>query len=461
MMTKRNCLITVFTILVTGPITLFAQHFQVAAETEWWCGIIVEADADGYLFREGDEIGFFDPDGVCAGMGIFEGNDDIGVFLYGDDPDTDFDEGFEDGDVITFRVWLAICGDEHDEFELAEPEEPIQWRLEWIIEITLRCFFPFGLIFEDAVHDFGVIDMVINEPQIWETTLGVWGHNAFPMNLIYPLGDTAFYDFSFDVETIYPDSTPCTITVTFPTGDYEMGMDYSAFLHFSHFRDEELIDTVYLFGSVGAPLYELSRNEFDFGDVAVDSNDAEIPIVARDTVMLINIGTATLLYQLGIPPPFYLEPDVPDSGSIPPDSVFAVPIFFDPDSIGEHRAEMSIATNSLNNPQNPIVILNGRGVNPNGVYPYKGSSPSSFVLSVHPNPFNSTTTISFNIPTSSTISLEVYNPLGQRVQTLFEGRQQAGTHTANLIATDLPSGLYFVRLEASDQIATQRIMLIK
>jgi len=88
--------------------------------------------------------------------------------------------------------------------------------------------------------------------------------------------------------------------------------------------------------------------------------------------------------------------------------------------------------------------------------------PENFgISSAYPNPFNATTIISYSVPVATNISLELYNLLGQRVQTLFEGRQQAGTHSTNLIANDLPSGLYFVRLSADQQSSTQKVMLIK
>ncbi len=88
--------------------------------------------------------------------------------------------------------------------------------------------------------------------------------------------------------------------------------------------------------------------------------------------------------------------------------------------------------------------------------------PYSFgILSAFPNPFNSTTTINYSIPTGTSISLDVFNLLGQRVQTLVEGQQQAGNHRAILRVNGLPSGLYFIRLEASDQAFTQKVMLIR
>ncbi|MCF7811706.1 T9SS type A sorting domain-containing protein [bacterium] len=79
----------------------------------------------------------------------------------------------------------------------------------------------------------------------------------------------------------------------------------------------------------------------------------------------------------------------------------------------------------------------------------------------YPNPFNSSTTIRYSLPMPSHVSLEVYNALGQRMTTLFNGNQTAGFHTCTLAENDLPSGLYFVRLNASAEVTTQKIMLIK
>jgi len=90
------------------------------------------------------------------------------------------------------------------------------------------------------------------------------------------------------------------------------------------------------------------------------------------------------------------------------------------------------------------------------------SEPLSFLLSpAFPNPFNSTTTIEYQLPIPGQLSLIVYNPDGQRMTTLFEGYGLAGQHTTSLIANDLPTGLYFVRLSATNQVITQKVMLIR
>ncbi|MDP8239162.1 MAG: T9SS type A sorting domain-containing protein [Candidatus Hatepunaea meridiana] len=88
--------------------------------------------------------------------------------------------------------------------------------------------------------------------------------------------------------------------------------------------------------------------------------------------------------------------------------------------------------------------------------------PASFILSpAYPNPFNSTTMIRYSLPFPTNVSLGIYNPLGRKIDTLFEGYRQPGIHTENLNAVNLVSGLYYVRLESSKQVALRKVMLIK
>ena len=88
--------------------------------------------------------------------------------------------------------------------------------------------------------------------------------------------------------------------------------------------------------------------------------------------------------------------------------------------------------------------------------------PSNFILHpTYPNPFNSITTIRYSLLYPSNISLQIYNLSGQRMTTLFEGYQQAGVYTTNLNAGNLPSGLYFVRLEGAGEVLSRKVMLMK
>ncbi|MCP4633375.1 MAG: T9SS type A sorting domain-containing protein, partial [candidate division Zixibacteria bacterium] len=78
-----------------------------------------------------------------------------------------------------------------------------------------------------------------------------------------------------------------------------------------------------------------------------------------------------------------------------------------------------------------------------------------------PNPFNATTVISYSISEDTDISLEVYNLMGQKVETLVSGPQTAGFKTVQWDAADYSSGVYFYKLSAGKQVFTKRMTLLK
>jgi len=88
--------------------------------------------------------------------------------------------------------------------------------------------------------------------------------------------------------------------------------------------------------------------------------------------------------------------------------------------------------------------------------------PSSLLLfPAYPNPFNSTTTITYGLPFASNVSLYLNDLAGREVRTLVDGNKQPGMHNTSLTADNLPTGLYFIRLNVSDQIFTRKVMLIR
>lgn len=88
--------------------------------------------------------------------------------------------------------------------------------------------------------------------------------------------------------------------------------------------------------------------------------------------------------------------------------------------------------------------------------------PNNYNLSQnYPNPFNPGTVISYSLPSASNIKLIVYNTLSQTIKTLESGFKQAGNYSIAFNATDLPSGVYFYKLEAGNFFQIKKMILIK
>ena len=91
----------------------------------------------------------------------------------------------------------------------------------------------------------------------------------------------------------------------------------------------------------------------------------------------------------------------------------------------------------------------------------EADGPSGITLGNHPNPFNPSTEISFSLPEASDVRLQVINVTGRIVETLVDGYREAGVHTVTWAGNHAASGVYFYRLEASDYVATRKMLLMK
>jgi len=79
----------------------------------------------------------------------------------------------------------------------------------------------------------------------------------------------------------------------------------------------------------------------------------------------------------------------------------------------------------------------------------------------YPNPFNPSTTISYQIPVDGNVSLKVYNLLGNEVKTLVNDYQSAGNHKIEFDAAELSSGNYFYILKYNDQYQKGKMTFLK
>jgi hypothetical protein len=152
----------------------------------------------------------------------------------------------------------------------------------------------------------------------------------------------------------------------------------------------------------------------------------------------------------------------PDSGICLPASLSDIMVTFDAAELdtGEYDANIYINSNDpiLSQVTVPVHLSVSNTV---GIEADK-QIPKEFKLSQnYPNPFNPTTTIKFDLPKTSKVSLKVFNILGEEVVTLVSYRLSAGSYSYEWDATNLASGVYLYRLQAGDYVETRKMVLMR
>ena len=113
--------------------------------------------------------------------------------------------------------------------------------------------------------------------------------------------------------------------------------------------------------------------------------------------------------------------------------------------------------------QNGIYIYDVQTILDDNAY----SKPDNFILYPnYPNPFNSGTTIEFYLPKTAEIKIEIYNLLGQKVRTLWNGRHPAGQYQLRWDGTDemgreVASGVYIYRVQTKDFVQSRKMLFLK
>ncbi|PJA27628.1 MAG: hypothetical protein CO189_06460 [candidate division Zixibacteria bacterium CG_4_9_14_3_um_filter_46_8] len=88
--------------------------------------------------------------------------------------------------------------------------------------------------------------------------------------------------------------------------------------------------------------------------------------------------------------------------------------------------------------------------------------PSRSILSnAYPNPFNANVNITFDLPYPALSELNIYNILGQKVETLLKATIEAGRHNITWDAADYSSGIYYYKLTIGEETITKRLALLK
>jgi len=106
-----------------------------------------------------------------------------------------------------------------------------------------------------------------------------------------------------------------------------------------------------------------------------------------------------------------------------------------------------------------VVVFNKSSI---GIKSTEGKIPEQTLLyQNYPNPFNPKTTIGFSLRKTEYISLIISDLLGKTVSEIFKGRLKAGNYSAEFDGSDVPSGIYFYRLQTENGNYIRKMILIK
>ncbi len=132
-------------------------------------------------------------------------------------------------------------------------------------------------------------------------------------------------------------------------------------------------------------------------------------------------------------------------------------VVFSPQRIGSFEARLEITGDA----GAQIVPLFGNCVVTTGVA-NRSESVGSFMLYPNfPNPFNPSTTIAFDLPRASEVTLKIFDLVGHEVATLAQQKMQAGRYSFKWDANGLPGGVYFYRLQTEAFTQTRKLLLLR
>ncbi|RMD91867.1 MAG: T9SS C-terminal target domain-containing protein [Calditrichaeota bacterium] len=201
-----------------------------------------------------------------------------------------------------------------------------------------------------------------------------------------------------------------------------------------------------------------SSRSLDFGTIPVDSSKVDSVMVVSTGNIALEVAsiTSTNSNFTALPTSFELAPS---------DSQF-VYITFTPTQSQDYQGYIIFSHNAPSSPDS--VFVQGIGSPTVGIaQDYTGNVPTAFRLyQNYPNPFNPTTTLRFDVPKGSQVSIRVYDVLGREVKTLVNRKYQPGSHAVAWDGRDrnglpLPSGEYLVRLQAGEFVAVKKVLLLK
>ncbi|MBU0690717.1 choice-of-anchor D domain-containing protein [bacterium] len=204
-------------------------------------------------------------------------------------------------------------------------------------------------------------------------------------------------------------------------------------------------------GIGGGPILLIVPDQLDFGEVQVGSTESR-------TLRLANIGTVGLtVSSIYVPQSFetnFAGPIVLSAGA----ETF-VQVSFSPDT-ARHYEDILVIVSDLN-PPTRVVVMTGIGI-PLAADDFFAAAATEFDLKpVFPNPFNPSTTISFDVPTPADVSIAVYDITGREVAELINSPFGAGRHQLSWSCPECAAGVYLVTMTSGEYRAVTKALFVK
>jgi hypothetical protein len=151
----------------------------------------------------------------------------------------------------------------------------------------------------------------------------------------------------------------------------------------------------------------------------------------------------------------------PSSGEVNPGATQTITVIFQVGGLppgAERHSELRVAHGAIGSPRIiPVdLVISVSAEDPNAPMPTEYA-----FLPNYPNPFNATTALRFDVPQQSRVKITIFNIMGQEVARPVDDVFAAGRHSINYTATDLPSGMYVMRMEAGSFSALNKMVLLK
>ena len=307
----------------------------------------------------------------------------------------------------------------------------------------------------DTLYDFGVVIIgnSTNWSDLWiknvgDSTLEISG--IIPSNAVFSIVSPSFPATINSLDSL-------AVTVRFTPTDTIVYTD-SLTIHSNDPDEPAVIVQVSGEGWAGGPKIWVSDTLYDFGEAIVgnsaDWTDLWIKNVGDTTLLILGIIPSNTVFSI-------VSPSLPTTiNSL--DSL-AVTVRFTPTDTVVYTDSLTIHSND---PDEPAVIVQVSGEGTILWTEENYNTPFELaLLQNYPNPFVKLTTISYQLPVKSKVSLRIYDMGGRVIKTIVDGAQKPGFYNIKWDATDssgkkVSQGVYFYELDAGDFKSTKKLILL-